>query len=200
MAVKFEAENLILTTWLMIHRADALLKICEDKVFGEYKLSAERYAVLVTIRYFGGSAKPSEVARWLQRSPNSVSMIADRMAKAGLIKRARDKSDRRIVHLTISDKGKDALKPATLAGWEFIQEILSPLSYEDRRTLISLLKMINYKTLEYLNPGADIEGMLRDETKRHGNLMDRLAEYLSPPTPEAKRQIGEGEIPYDKDS
>ena len=200
MAVKFEAENLILTTWLMIHRADALLKISEDKVFGEYKLSAERYAVLVTIRYFGGSAKPSEVARWLQRSPNSVSMIADRMAKAGLIKRARDKSDRRIVHLTISDKGKDALKPATLAGWEFIQEILSPLSYEDRRTLISLLKMINYKTLEYLNPGADIEGMLRDETKRHGNLMDRLAEYLSPPTPEAKRQIGEGEIPYDKDS
>jgi len=200
MAVKFEAENLILTTWLMIHRADALLKICEDKLFGEYKLSAERYAVLVTIRYFGGSAKPSEVARWLQRSPNSVSMIADRMAKAGLIKRARDKSDRRIVHLTISDKGKDALKPATLAGWEFIQEILSPLSYEDRRTLISLLKMINYKTLEYLNPGADIEGMLRDETKRHGNLMDRLAEYLSPPTPEAKRQIGEGEIPYDKDS
>jgi len=200
MAVKFEAENLILTTWLMIHRADALLKICEDKVFGEYKLSAERYAVLVTIRYFGGSAKPSEVAQWLQRSPNSVSMIADRMVKAGLINRARDKSDRRIVHLTISDKGKDALKPATLAGWEFIQEILSPLSYEDRRTLISLLKMINYKTLEYLNPGADIEGMLRDETKRHGNLMERLVEYLSPPTPEAKRQIGEGEIPYDKDS
>jgi hypothetical protein len=44
MAVKFEAENLILTTWLMIHRADALLKICEDKVFGEYKLNAERTA------------------------------------------------------------------------------------------------------------------------------------------------------------
>jgi hypothetical protein len=59
MTPKFEAENLILTTWLMIHRADALLKICEDKVFGEYKLNAERYAVLVTIQYFGGSAKPS---------------------------------------------------------------------------------------------------------------------------------------------
>jgi len=191
MAAKFEAENLILTTWLMIHRADALLKICEDKVFSEYKLNAERYALLVTIQYFGGSAKPSEVARWLERSPNSISMLADRMVKAGLIKRARDRSDRRVVHLTISDKGKDALKPATLAGWEFIREILSPLSYEDRHTLVSLLKMINYKTLEYLNPGEDIEGMLRDEAKRHGNLMERLVHYLSPSTLEAKPQGGE---------
>ena len=190
MAAKFEAENLILTTWLMIHRADALLKLCEDKVFGKYKLNAERYAVLVTIQYFGGSAKPSEVARWLKRSPNSVSMIADRMVKAGLVKRARDRSDRRVVHLTISDKGKDALKPATLAGWKFIQETLSPLSYEDRRTLISLLKMINYKTLEYINPGADIEGIIRDEAKRHDNLMKRLVEYVQPSIPEAKRRGG----------
>ena len=191
MAAKFEAENLILTTWLMIHRADALLKLCEDKVFGKYKLNAERYAVLVTIQYFGGSAKPSEVARWLKRSPNSVSMIADRMVKAGLVKRARDRSDRRVVHLTISDKGKDVLKPATLAGWEFIQEILSPLSHEDRRTFISLLKKINYKTLEYIDPIADIEGMLRDEAKSHDNLMEQLVQYLSSSTPEAKPQGSE---------
>jgi hypothetical protein len=91
MAAKFEAENLVLTTWLMIHRADALLKISEDKLFGEYKLNSERYAVLVTIQYLGGSAKPSEIARWLQRSPNSISMLADRMVRAGLIKRTRDR-------------------------------------------------------------------------------------------------------------
>jgi len=191
MAAKFEAENLILTTWLMVHRADAMLKICEDKLFGEYKLNSERYAVLVTIQYLGGSAKPSEIARWLIRSPNSVTMLADRMVRAGLIKRTRDRIDRRVVHLTISDRGKDALKPATQAGWDFIQEILSPLSHEDRRTLISFLNMINYKTLEYLNPGADIERMLRDEAKSRNNLMERLVEYLGPSTPGAKRQGGE---------
>ena len=118
MAVKFEAENLILATWLMIHRADALLKISEDKLFSEYKLNSERYAVLVTIQYLGGSAKPSEVARWLQRSPNSISMLADRMVRAGLIKRTRDRIDRRVVRLTITDRGKDALKPPTQAGWK----------------------------------------------------------------------------------
>ena len=113
MSAKFEAENLVLTTWLMIHRADALLKISEDRLFSEYKLNSERYAVLVTIQYLGGSAKPSEVARWLQRSPNSISMLADRMVRAGLITRTRDRVDRRVVNLTISNRGKDALKPAT---------------------------------------------------------------------------------------
>lgn len=190
MAKKFDADNLILTTWLMIHRADALLKISEDKLFGEYKLNSERYAVLVTIQYFGGSAKPSEVARWLQRSPNSISMLADRMVRAGLLKRTRDRIDRRVVNLTISDKGKNALKPAVPAGWDFIQEILSPLSDEDRRTLINLLKRINYKTLEYLNPGADIERMLKDEAKSHDNLMERLIEYIGASVPGAKPQGG----------
>jgi len=190
MAAKFEAENLVLTTWLMIHRADALLKISEDRLFSEYKLNSERYAVLVTIQYLGGSAKPSEVARWLKRSPNSISMLAHRMVRAGLIKRTRDRVDHRVVRLTISNRGKDALKPATQTGWDFIQEILSPLSYEDRRTLINLLKMINYKTLEYLNPRADIERMLKDEAKSHDNLMERLVEYLGPSVPGAKPQGG----------
>ena len=193
MAVKFEAENLILTTWLMIHRTHDMLKACEDRVFGEYKLNAERYAVLVTIQYLGGSAKPSEVARWLERSPNSISMIADRMVRAGLIKRARDRSDRRVVHLTISDKGKDALKPATLAGWEVIQKILSPLSYEDKQTLLGLLLTVQYQAHKYLKPEEDIEKLRRTEAERHSKLMEQLIKYNMPSTPEAKPQGGEKE-------
>lgn len=193
MVAEFEAENLVLTTWLMVHRADALLKISEDKLFGKYKLNSERYAVLVTIQYLGGSAKPSEVARWLQRSPNSISMLVDCMVKAGLIKRTRDRIDCRVVNLTISDRGKDALKPTTQAGWDFIQEIFSLLPYENRHTLINLLKMTNYKTLEYLNPGTDIERMFKDEAKSHNNLMERLVEYLGPSVPGAKPQGGKKE-------
>jgi len=180
MTVKFEAENLILTTWLMIHRVDDLLKICEDKVFGKYNLTSERYAVLVSIEYLGGSAKPGEVAQWLKRSPNSVSMIADRMMKAGLLKRARDRKDRRVVWLTITSKGEEALKPAVLAGLEFIQKILSQVSHDDRHALMGLLDTLQYEAATYLNPGADIEEIRRNEAKSHDNLMERLIQYCCP--------------------
>lgn len=180
MTVKFEAENLMLTTWLMIHRVDDLLKICEDKVFGKYNLTSERYAVLVSIEYLGGSAKPGEVAQWLKRSPNSVSMIADRMIKAGLLKRARDRKDRRVVWLTITSKGDEALKPAVLAGLEFIQKILSQVSHDDRHALMGLLDTLQYEAATYLNPGADIEEIRRNEAKSHDNLMERLIQYCCP--------------------
>jgi len=186
----YELENLTVTLWRMVYQANTRFKNSMDQILSKQGLTMEQYLVMVTIKYHDAPIRIVDIARWLERSTNSVSMLVDRMVKAGLLRRVRDRSDRRVVHLTISDKGKDALKPATLAGWEFIQEILSPLSHEDRRTLISLLKMINYKTLEYINPGADIEGMLRDEAKSHDNLMERLVQYLSPSTPEAKPQGG----------
>ena len=191
MKVSSESGNLDLRLWFMIHRTHEMLKMCEDRVFREYKLTTEQYVVLVTIKYLDGPVRPSDVARWLERSPNSISMMVDRMVKAGLLRRVRDRKDRRVVWLTITSKGETALKPAVLAGWEFIQKILSQVSYDDRHTLMRLLDTVQYETATYLNPGADIDEIRRNEAKSHDTLMKRLAQYLLLSSPDAKRQGGE---------
>ncbi|KPL20903.1 MAG: hypothetical protein AMJ75_10970 [Phycisphaerae bacterium SM1_79] len=117
-------------------------------------------------------------------------MMVDRMVKAGLLRRLRDRKDRREVRLVITSKGETALKPATLAGWEFIQKILSQVSYDDRHTLMRLLDTLQYETANYLNPGTDIEEIRRNEAKSHDNLMERLVQYTSLAIPEAKRRVG----------
>jgi DNA-binding MarR family transcriptional regulator len=174
----------------MIHHTHDMLKGCEDKIFAEQGLTTEQYVMLVTIKYLGEPARVTDVARWLARSPNSVSMLADRMVKAGLITRKRDRGDRRVVHLYITSKGKNALKPATLAGWNFIREILSPLSDDDKQTILRLLLAIQYETAKYLNPGADIEDIRETEATRHADLMERLIQYIPSSALEAKRQGG----------
>jgi DNA-binding MarR family transcriptional regulator len=190
MKVNFESENLILRLWLLMHQAYTSLKDCEDQIYGEKGLTTEQYAVLVTIKYLRDPVRITDVAQWIGRHTNSVSMIVDRMVKAGLLRRVRDRVDRRAVHLVMTSKAENALKPATLAGWEFIQKIISPLSYEDKHTFARLLETIRYETLNYLNPGEDIEEMIRNETKQHANLMERLVQYTLPSTPKAKRQGG----------
>jgi hypothetical protein len=117
-------------------------------------------------------------------------MIVDRMVKAGLLTRKRDRSDRRVVNVSITGKGENALKPATSAGWNFIREILSPLSDEDRRVFVKLHEMVKYKALQYLNPGLDIEEMKRNEITNQPDLMKRLAQYISTSMPQVKRQGG----------
>ena len=190
MAINYESENLALRLWFLTHRIRDLLRRCEDQIFAEYGLTTEQYGVLAVMKCLDEPIRITDIAWGLDRSTNSVSMIVDRMVKAGLVRRVRDRSDRRAVRVIITSKGENALKPAVVAGWEFIREILSPLSDEDRRTFVNLHEMVKYKTLEYLNPGGDIEKMMRNEITSQANLMERLAQYTSPSPPEAKRQGG----------
>jgi DNA-binding MarR family transcriptional regulator len=190
MAIKFESENLVLRLWRQVYQTYTLLKKCEDQIFEEYGLTTEQYGILVSIGYLGEPARITDIARWLERSTNSISMIVDRMVKAGLVRRVRDKSDRREVHVFITSKGGNALKPATVASLETIRKILSPISREDRSTLLSLLGTLKYRILEYLNPGMDLEEMKRNEFEQAANVKKWLSEYALPSTPEAKRQGG----------
>jgi DNA-binding MarR family transcriptional regulator len=190
MKVNFEYENTILRLWLLIHRTYTLFRNCEDQVYPEHGLTTEQYGVLVTIKYLQNPVRITDVAQWMGHSTNSTSMIVDRMVKAGLVKRIRDRSDRRVVNVVITSKGENSLKAATLAGWDFIQKIMSSLPHNDRRTLVKLLETLKYGTLNYLNPGEDVEEMVRDEAKQHANLMERLVQYTLPSTPETKRQGG----------
>ena len=169
--VNSETENLSVTLWRMVYQTYTRFKNCFDQILKEQGLTMEQYLVLVTIKYHDAPVRITDVARVVERSTNSVSMIADRMVKVGLLRRVRDRSDRREVHVFITSKAENILKSANMPAWEFMQQGMSPLSYKDKRTFASLLKMINYKLLEYFNPGADVEGMLKDDLERQDYLM-----------------------------
>jgi DNA-binding MarR family transcriptional regulator len=190
MTVNFDLTNVTVKSWLLAFQTGDVLKTCMNKLFSKYNITAEQYDVLVSIKYLGNRINITDVATWLKRSTNSVSMIVDRMVKAGLVRRVRDKSDRRVVYVVATGKGENILELVNPACWETIKEILSPLSYEDRRTIVSLFEMINYKALEYLNPGEDIEEMVRKRAEYHAELMKRLPSYAWITIPRAKRQGG----------
>ena len=190
MTINYEDGNLVLRLWYVSHRTRALFKMCEDRIYGEYNLTMEQYAVLAAIKHIGSPTRPTDIARWLGRSLNSASMIVDRMVKAGLLRRVRDRNDRRVINVSITSKAENALKPASQAGWEFIQKITSPLSNEDRLAYIRVHEALRHELLTYLNPRADIGKMVRNDDEQHANLMERLILYSLPSTPEAKRQGG----------
>jgi DNA-binding MarR family transcriptional regulator len=136
MSVK--TENLIFT----IHRTHDMLRHCEDKIFAKYGLTTEKYEVLMAINCLDAPVRPTDVALRLARSTNSVSMIVDRMVKAGLLNRVRDEGDRREVHLSITSKAITLLEPAAMASEEFILKALSQLSYGAKQDLTTILAII----------------------------------------------------------
>jgi DNA-binding MarR family transcriptional regulator len=190
MAVNFESKNIDMKLWLLMHRVRDALVLCEDSILREYGLTMEQFAVLAAVKSRGGSLRPTDLAFILERSPNSVSMIVDRMVKAGLVKRTRDRKDRRIVRVSLTSNGENALKPATPAGWEFIQKILSPLSYKDKHALASLLEMLKCEFLGYLNPEVDVAEIIKNSVTNQPDLYERMVKNIFPSGSEAKRQGG----------
>jgi DNA-binding MarR family transcriptional regulator len=175
----------------MIHRTHNMLKACEDQVFSKHKITTQQYVVLVTIKYLGKHVRPTDVARLLAHSPNSVSMIVDRMVKGGLLRRIRDRRDRRVVFLTITDKGEKILKPAVTAGWEFVQKVLSPLSSGDRDAFLKLLSTVQYEACRQLAPGFKVEERSKNNGECHSHhVVEGLNLRTLPSTAESRRRRG----------
>jgi len=182
-----ELEDLSVTLWRMLSQAYTRFKNGMDQVLTEQGLTMEQYLVLATIKYHDVPIRITDVARWLERSTNSITMIVDRMVKAGLLRRVRDRSDRRVVNVFLTSKAENALGPANPAAWEFMQQGMSSLSSKDKNAFASLLEMINHKLLEYLNPGADVDGMLKDDSKQQGYLMKQWRKQPWLATPKARK-------------
>jgi len=191
MPIKPEYDNQILRAWFLCHRTCDTLARCENRIFAEYNITNEQYAVLSAMKALGDPVRSIDLARAIERSPHSISMIIDRMVTAGLVRRVRDLNDRRAVRLVITNKGENALKPSTLAGWKFIQEIMSVLSHKDLHTLVRLFEIIKKSALQYLEPGVNIEETRSSDITNKLDLMNQLCQYISSSTTEAKPQDNE---------
>ena len=190
MAVNSEQERTVLRLWLLLRRVGDALNLCLDLIYSKYGITNEQSGVLGAIKT-RGPLKPSELASILERSPNSISMLVDRMVKANLVKRTRDRNDRRVVFVTMTDKGRQAIDPAVPEGWQLIHKVLSPLPYDQQRDLADMLETVRGELVHCLNPEMDMTEILEKSLTRDPGLYKRLVKNVLPPSYEAKRESRE---------
>ena len=187
MAVNSESEKTILRLWLLLRRVGDALVLCQDSVFSKYGLTTEQWGVLTSIKS-RGPLRPTDLASILERSPNSISMLVDRMVKAGLVRRTRDRKDRRVVTVSFTSKGEKVVEPAVIEGWEFIHEILSPLSYDDQCAFASMLETVKCELAAYLNPEMEKAEIAKNSFTKDPDLYKRMVRNVLPPAYQAKHK------------
>jgi DNA-binding MarR family transcriptional regulator len=190
MTVSAEQQNTALRVWFLLSRVGDALGLCLDLVFSKHGISNEQTRVLACIKS-GGPMRPVDMARLLERAPNSMSMLVDRMVKAGLVRRTRDRKDRRAVFVSLTNKGNEAVEPAIPAAWEFINRFLSAVSYDDQRALADTLETLKCELTSYLNPEMDKAEIAKKSLTRNPNLYKRMLKTLLPTGYELKLNRGE---------
>ena len=191
MTVNIAQENIVLRLWLLFRRVGDKLATCQDLVYGKYGLTSEQFGLLAAIKS-RGPLRPSDLAKLLERTPNSMSMLIDRMVKAGLVRRTRDRKDRRVVTVSMTEKGRTAVEPAIPVGWELIHELLSSLSDDEQRDLADMLEKVKCDLDSYLDPEMNKAEILRNSFTNDPDLYKRMLKNVLPPGYEARGRVGKG--------
>ncbi|MFD0586987.1 MarR family winged helix-turn-helix transcriptional regulator [Paenibacillus sp. GCM10027627] len=83
--------------------------------------------------------KPSDLIQHLSTTPAAITTLLDRMERNELIARTRDDQDRRIVWITVSDKGKSETERGRTIRSQLIEQSLDRISSHNQQLLVYLL-------------------------------------------------------------
>jgi MarR family multiple antibiotic resistance transcriptional regulator len=98
-------------------------------------------ALLTIVHGLGGSATPSEIARWMMRKRPTISELLSRMERNGLVKRTDYKGNKRQKRVLMTAKGREALERAS--QHDVMHTIMGSISHQEFRQLWLLLEKLN---------------------------------------------------------
>ena len=125
--------NLIYTYNWVNEKTKMILDRCE--------ITSQQFNILRILRGAGEPLSTLQIRQRMLDKMSDTSRIVDRMVKKGLVKKVICKSDKRLVDITITDKGKKLLDELDRYEDE-IDGILKNLSTGEAETLNSLLDKI----------------------------------------------------------
>jgi DNA-binding MarR family transcriptional regulator len=150
MPVKFTFANTLMKTWLLIHQSHNLMDRSENVVFAKLGLTTRKHSVLLAIDNLPDPVTVTDVATWLDRNSNGVSMLVDRMVKDGLISRIRDMPDRRSVRLRITPRGEKIIKESRRLTWQLFQTLFFEITEEELQKMAGLLEKVRRRAFDFL--------------------------------------------------
>jgi len=86
-----------------------------------------------------GDLSLSRLSEKIRAQNSTVTGIVDRMEREGLVVRTRSATDRRVVHIQLTDKGAGLAREVKVEPIHIFREALLSLSHEDARSLLRIL-------------------------------------------------------------
>ncbi|GAA3951839.1 MarR family transcriptional regulator [Streptomyces marokkonensis] len=105
--------------------------------------------LLRTLAHYGSPPRMADLAERLEVVPRAVTTLVDGLESAGKVRRVPDPGNRRVIRIELTDDGRTALRELHGARRCAAEEILAPLTDEQRVLLGGLL--------DSLIDGPDIE-------------------------------------------
>ena len=138
-------EVLALNTWIKLARAsDSVFKSIKPSMVAN-GLTHTQFAVLESLWHLGPMSQTELGAKLLRTSGNIVKVI-DNLERDELVKRIKNKQDRRAYIIVLTEKGEQLIKLCFSNHINVIVETFSSLSQKEQTELSHLCKKLGLAT------------------------------------------------------
>ncbi|MPY58918.1 MarR family winged helix-turn-helix transcriptional regulator [Streptomyces spongiae] len=98
--------------------------------------------LLRTLTHYGSPPRMADLAERLEVVPRAVTTLVDGLEASGRVRRVPDPTNRRVIRIELTDEGRAALRELRGARRAAAEEILAPLTDEQRDVLGGLLNTL----------------------------------------------------------
>ena len=134
------------TFMLLLQTVDAVNKY-SDACFFKLGLSQIKFVVLQVLEINGGTMKPTDIARWTFREKHNITTLIRRLERDGLVTIEDSPTDRRSINVTLTKKGKQALKQARPMANEIMEQVMSSVNEANAADLGKNIMVLRKNTL-----------------------------------------------------
>ncbi|WNF25772.1 MarR family transcriptional regulator [Streptomyces sp. C11-1] len=105
-------------------------------------ITPAQFRLLRTVAQYDAAPRMADLAQRLDVVPRAVTTLVDALEASGRVRRAPDPDSRRVVRVEITDEGRATLRSLRSARRAAAEEILAPLTADQREVLGGLLSAL----------------------------------------------------------
>ncbi|MEU2541118.1 MarR family winged helix-turn-helix transcriptional regulator [Streptomyces iakyrus] len=105
----------------------------------ELGMTPAQSRLLRTLAHWGSPPRMADLAERLEVVPRAVTTLVDALEASGKVRRVPDPANRRVIRIELTDDGRGALRELRAARRSAAEEILAPLTGDQRAALGGLL-------------------------------------------------------------
>ncbi|WP_256107331.1 MarR family winged helix-turn-helix transcriptional regulator [Streptomyces sp. ODS05-4] len=98
--------------------------------------------LLRTVAHYEQPPRMADLAARLEVVPRAVTSLVDGLEASGRVRRSADPANRRVVRIELTETGRDTLRTLRTARRAAAEDVLAPLSREQREVLGGLLSAL----------------------------------------------------------
>ncbi|MFI8007411.1 MarR family transcriptional regulator [Streptomyces sp. NBC_00178] len=102
-------------------------------------ITPAQFRLLRTTAHYDGPPRMADLAERLDVVPRAVTTLVDGLEASGRVRRAPDPTNRRVIRIEITEEGRAVLRSMRAARKAAAEEILAPLTADQREVLGGLL-------------------------------------------------------------